>query len=83
VGCQNVRRRRFTALHSAVDTDTLLIQAANVRARPSSDAKCIVPLLKKTRTRSLNSVYGDKAFISRKTIQYINNIGTYPSIEPK
>ncbi|MDF1539930.1 MAG: IS5 family transposase [Candidatus Thorarchaeota archaeon] len=76
-------KRRFTALHNAVDTDTLLIQAARVRARPGGDAKCMVPLLKRIRTERINTIYGDKGYISRKNAQYINDMGAYPAIEPK
>jgi transposase len=83
VRCQNTRRKRFTALHNAVDTDTLLIQASRVRARPGGDATELIPLLKRTRTKHLNTVYGDKGFISRRNVQHINDIGAYPAIEPK
>ncbi len=76
-------KRCFTALHAAVDTDTLMIHAARVKARPGGDAKELIPLLKQVPHQGLENVYGDKAYISRKNVQYISDIGAYPAIEPK
>ncbi|MHA1495858.1 MAG: transposase [Candidatus Thorarchaeota archaeon] len=76
-------KRRFHALHAAVDTDTLLVQTVKVRARPGGDAKELVPLLKRVPTSELEVVYGDKAYISRKNVQFISDLGAYPGIEPK
>ena len=76
-------RRRFHALHAAVDTDTLMIQAVKVKARPGGDAKEMVPLLRRVPHQGLEYVYGDKAYISRKNVQYIHDLGAYPAIEPK
>jgi len=39
-------KRRFTALHAAADTDTLLIHAVRVKARPGGDARDLIPLLR-------------------------------------
>ncbi|MHA1787039.1 MAG: IS5 family transposase, partial [Candidatus Thorarchaeota archaeon] len=76
-------KRCFTALHAAVDTDTLMILAVRVRARPGGDAKELVGLLKRVVQRLIQYVYGDKAYISRKNVQYITDLGAYPAIEPK
>ncbi len=76
-------KRRFTALHAAVDTDTLMIHAVRVKARPGGDAKELVPLLRRVPHQGLENVYGDKAYISRKNVQYIHDMGAYPAIEPK
>jgi len=76
-------KRRFTALHAAVDTDTLMIHAVRVKARPGGDAKEMVPLLKQVPHQGLEHVYGDKAYISRKNVQFITDLGAYPGIEPK
>lgn len=76
-------KRRFTALHAAVDTDTLLIHVVKVTARPGGDAKEMVPLLRRVPHQRLENVYGDKAYISRKNVQVIVDLGAYPGIEPK
>ena len=76
-------KRRFTALHAAVDTDTLMVHAVRVRARPGGDAKELISLLKRVVHRFLKYVYGDKAYISRKNVQFIVDLGAYPGIEPK
>jgi transposase len=80
---KKTRKRRFTALHAAVDTDTLMVHAAQVRARPGGDAKELIPLLKRVPPQGLEHVYGDKAYISRRNAQYIHDLGAYPAIEPK
>ena len=80
---KKTRKRRFTALHAAVDTDTLMIHSVRVRARPGGDAKELVPLLKRIAHEYLENVYGDKAYISRANVQYIHDLGAYPGIEPK
>ncbi|MCF2136989.1 MAG: transposase [Candidatus Thorarchaeota archaeon] len=59
-------RRRFTALHAVVDTDTLLVLAARVRSRPGGDARHMVALLDQVVAPQLERVYGDKAYLSRK-----------------
>ena len=76
-------KRRFTALHAAVDTDTLMVHAVRVKARPGGDAKELIPLVKRVIHRFLKYVYGDKAYISRKNVQFIVDLGAYPGIEPK
>lgn len=76
-------KRRFTALHAAVDTDTLMVHAVRVRARPGGDAKELIGLLKRVVHQFLEYVYGDKAYISRKNVQYITDLGAYPALEPK
>ncbi len=76
-------KRRFTALHAAVDTDTLMVHAVKVKARPGGDAKELVPLLKRVPPQGLEQVYGDKAYISRRNVQFIAELGAYPAIEPK
>lgn len=80
---KKTRRRRFTALHAAVGTDTLMIHAVRVKARPGGDAKEMVPLLRRVPHQSLDTVYGDKAYISRKNVQFIADLGAYAAIEPK
>jgi len=76
-------KRCFTALNAAVDTDTLMVHAVRVRARPGGDAKELISLLKQVVHRFLEDVYGDKAYISRKNVQFIHDLGAYPAIEPK
>lgn len=76
-------KRRFTALHAAVDTDTLLVHAVRLRARPGGDARELVPLLKRVPQQSLDVIYGDKAYISRRNVQFVHNRGAYSAIEPK
>lgn len=76
-------KRRFHALHNAVDTDTLMITASRVRAKPGGDAGCMPSLLRQVPTSQLETVYGDKAYISRKNVQVISDLGAYPAIEPK
>lgn len=33
--------------------------------------------------RDLEAVYCDKAYISRRNVQFIADVGAYPAIEPK
>ena len=80
---KKTRRRRFHALHNAVDTDTLLIHATRVRGKPGGDPRFMVPLVRRVSKSSLETVYGDKAYISRRNVQFIADIGAYPAIEPK
>ncbi len=80
---RKTRKRRFTALHAAVDTDTLMIYSVRVRARPGGDAKEMISLLRRVPHQCLESVYGDKAYISRKNVQFIAELGAYAAIEPK
>jgi len=79
---KKVRRRRFDSLHNAVDTDTLLINATRVRVRRDGDAMCMVALVKRMPKSNLETVYGDKAYISRKIVQFIHDVGAYAAIEP-
>jgi transposase len=76
-------RRRFHALHNAVDTDTLMIHATRVRTRPGGDSRFMVPLVRRIQKSNLATVYCDKAYISRKNVQFIADVGAYPAIEPK
>ncbi|MHA1423761.1 MAG: transposase, partial [Candidatus Thorarchaeota archaeon] len=76
-------KRRFHALHNAVDTDTLMVNASCIRARPGGDARHMIALVRRVATSELETVYGDKAYISRKNVQYITDLGAYPAIEPK
>jgi transposase len=80
---RKTRKRRFTALHAAVDIDTLMTHSVRVRARPGGDAKEMIPLLRRVPHQCLESVYGDKAYISRKNVQFIAELGAYAAIEPK
>ena len=77
------RRRRFHALHNAVDTNTLLIHATRVRTRPGGDSRFMVPLVRRVSKDNLATVYCDKAYISRRNVQFIADVGAYPAIEPK
>jgi len=43
----------------------------------------MVPLVRRVSKSSLETVYGDKAYISRRNIQFIADIGAYPAIELK
>lgn len=76
-------KRRFSALHAAVDTDTLLVQSVKIKTRPGGDAKELISLMRRVRTQDLENVYGDKAYISRKNVQHIHDLGAYPALEPK
>ncbi len=80
---RDARRRRFHALHNAVDTDTLLIHATRVRGRPGGDPRFMVPLVRRVSKSILETVYGNKAYISRRNAQFIADVGAYPAIEPK
>ncbi|MFO7835565.1 MAG: IS5 family transposase [Candidatus Thorarchaeota archaeon] len=80
---KKTRRRRFHALHAAVDTNTLLVHAARIRARPGGDATHLVSLLRRVPDNELVTVYGDKAYISKKNAQFVTELGAYPAIEPK
>ncbi|MBD3158201.1 MAG: IS5 family transposase [Candidatus Lokiarchaeota archaeon] len=80
---KKTRKRRFHALHAAVDTESLLVHAARVRARPGGDAKHLVSLLRRVPASHLATVYGDKAYISKKNAQFVTELGAYPAIEPK
>ena len=80
---KKTRKRRFHALHNVVDTDTLLINASRVKSVPGGDAKCMIALVRRVPASELETVYGDKAYISRKNVQFISELGAYPGIEPK
>ncbi len=80
---QKTWKRRFHILHNIVDLDTLLINASRVRAVPSGDAKCMIALVRRVPTSGLETVYGDKGYISRKNVQFISDLGAYVVIEPK
>ncbi len=77
---KKVRRRCFDGLHNAVDTDTLLINAAKVRVRRGDDAMYMVALVRKVPKSNLETVYGDKAYISREhASSSMMPVGTRPS----
>jgi transposase len=76
-------KRRFHALHNAVDTDTLMVNASRVCARPGGDVKHMTALVRRVPPSELEVVYGDKAYISRKNVQCIHDLGAYAAIEPK
>ena len=76
-------RRRFHALHNAVDTDTLMIHATRVRTRLGGDSRFMVPLVRRASKDNLATVYCNKAYISRRNVQFIADVGAYPAIEPK
>ncbi len=76
-------KRRFHALHNVVDTDTFLIHGSRVRTRPGGDAKHMIALVRRVACSELEVVYGDKAYISRRNVQFIADLGAYPGIEPK
>jgi transposase len=80
---KKTRKRRFHALHNVVDTDTLLINASRVRSVPGGDAKHMVALVRRVPCSDLEMVYGDKAYLSRKNVQFISDLGAYAAIEPK
>ncbi len=83
VRCQRTRRRQFHALHNAVDTDTLMVHATRVTARPGGDARHMIGLVRRVPLSGLEVVYGDKGYISRRNVQFIAGLGAYPAIEPK
>ncbi|MDF1539012.1 MAG: IS5 family transposase [Candidatus Thorarchaeota archaeon] len=76
-------KRRFHALHNVVDTDTFLIHRSRVTARPGGDAKHMIALVRRVGSSQLEAVYGDKAYISKRNVQFIADLGAYPAIEPK
>ena len=76
-------RRRFHALHNAVDTGTLMVHATRVRTRPGGDSGVMVLLVRRIQKSNLATVYCDKAYISRRNVQFIADVGAYPAIEPK
>ena len=76
-------RRRFHGLHNGVDTETLMITASRVRARPGGDAQHLEALVRRVNPAHLEVLYGDKGYISRKNVQFISDLGAYPAIEPK
>jgi len=80
---KRVRKRRLDGLHNAVDTDTLLIHATRVRGKPGGDPRFIVPLVRRVSKSSLETVYGDKAYTSRRNVQFIHDVDAYAAIEPK
>ncbi len=43
----------------------------------------MIALVRRLRSSNLETVYGDKAYISRKNVQFISDLGAYPGIEPK
>ncbi|MBS3795287.1 MAG: transposase [Candidatus Thorarchaeota archaeon] len=43
----------------------------------------MVSLLRRVRSSRLTTVYGDKAYISKKNAQFVTELGAYPAIEPK
>ncbi len=76
-------KRRFHALHNVVDTDTFLIHGSRVTTRPGGDAKHMIALVRRVKSSQLEAVYGDKAYISKRNVQFIADLGAYPAIEPK
>jgi hypothetical protein len=77
------RRRRFHALHNAMDINTLIIHATRMRTTPGSNPRFMVPLMRRISKKDLATVYCDKAYISRRNVQFIGDVGAYPAIEPK
>ncbi len=43
----------------------------------------MVPLLRHVPSRNLENVYADRAYISRRNVQHIHDLGACPVIEPK
>jgi len=80
---RRTRRRRFTALHAAVDTASLMVHAVRVKARPGGDNRHLVALIRRVNPANLQVVYGDRAYISRENVQYISDLGAYAAIEPR
>ncbi len=80
---KTIRKRRFHALHNVVDTDTLMVHASHVRVRPGGDAKHMISLVKRVQTSGLETLYGDKGYLSKKNVQFIADLGAYAAIEPK
>ncbi len=76
-------KRRFHALHNVVDTDTLMVHASRVRSVPGGDAKCMIALVSRVPSSRLETLYGDKGYISKKNVQFISDLGAYAAIEPK
>ncbi|MGY5862573.1 MAG: transposase [Candidatus Thorarchaeota archaeon] len=74
VRLKKCRRRRFHALHNAVDTDTLMIHATRVRTRSGGDPRFMVLLVRRIQKSNLATVYCDKTYISRRNVQFIANV---------
>ena len=66
-----------------MDTDTLMIHATRVRTRPCGDSGVMVSLVRRIQKSNLATVYCDKAYISRRNVQFIHDTGGYAAIEPK
>jgi hypothetical protein len=43
----------------------------------------MVPLMRRVCTERLETVYADRAYITRDNVQFIADAGAYPAIEPK
>ena len=80
---EKVRKRRFDCLHNAVDTDTLSINAIRVRVKRGGDAGCMVALVRRLPKSSFETVFGEKAHISRMNVQFIHDVGAHAAIESK
>jgi hypothetical protein len=80
---KRTQKRRFHALHNAVDTNTLMISAARVMTKTGGGSKFMVPLIRRVSMRELEAVYCDRTYISRRNVQFIIDIRTYPAVEPK
>ena len=65
------RRRRFRTLHNTVDTGTLMIHATGVRTRSGGNSRFMVPPVRRVSKDNLATVYCDKAYISRRNVQFI------------
>ena len=74
-------KRRFHAFHNAIDTDTLVSHAAGVKTKPGGNSRFRVSLVRKISKDSLTTVYYDKAYISRRNVQFIADVGAYPAKE--
>ena len=60
-----------------------MVHGAKVKARPGGDARELVPLLRSVPHRRLETVYEDKAYISRENVQAIHDLEADPGIEPR
>ncbi len=60
-----------------------MITASRVRASAGGDAQHLVALVRRINPAHLEVVYGDNGYISRRNVQFISDVGTYPIIEPK
>jgi len=54
-----------------------------MKVNQCGDAMCMVTLVRRIPKSNLETVYSDKAYITRENVQFIHDVGAYAAIEPK